>query len=131
MNYKRTKFSAGLCLPGCLLQMAALVLALTCGCSTTRPTEDLLKEAGFKPQPATTEKQQAHLKSLPAGKISSVHRKGTQYFVYPDVKHNVLYVGQSADYQRYLKLRQERELALEQTTPAELIQIDLDEWPDW
>ena len=106
----------------------AALLALVSGCATTKQTEDLLSAAGFKAQPATTQAQQAHLKSLPAHKVSSVQKGGKQYFVYPDVAHNVLYVGQEAQYQEYRKLRQQEE---EQVHPADQTEFNAALWGDW
>jgi hypothetical protein len=99
---------------------AAALLALTAGCASTRQTEDLLSAAGFKSVPATTPEQQAHLKTLPARKVTVVERNGKTYFVYPDVKQNMLYVGQQAQYQQYQKLREQYQMALEQENAAEM-----------
>jgi hypothetical protein len=110
---------------------AIVLLALVSGCATTKQTEDLLSAAGFKPQPATTPEQQAHLKALPAHKVSSVQRDGKQYFVYPDVAHNVLYIGSSDQYQEYQRLRKQQQLAEEQNTPAEQMQINWSVWGGW
>lgn len=103
-----------------LLLAACAVAALVIGCSTTRSTENMLSAAGFKIIPATTPQQQAHLKILPRDKVTTVERKGTNYFVFPDAKSEVLYVGQSAQYQEYQKLRLQNEMEVEQADAAEL-----------
>jgi hypothetical protein len=112
------------------LGVAALV-AFVIGCTTTKQTENLLSAAGFKAQPAITAAQQAHLKSLPDHKVSSVKKDGKQYFVYPDVARNVLYIGQSAQYEQYKKLRAQQELADEQINPAEENEIQTAVWGAW
>ncbi len=109
----------------------AAAFAFVTGCSTTRQTEDLLSAAGFKAQPATTAPQQAHLKSLPDHKVSSVRKDGKQYFVYPDVARNVLYTGQSAQYEQYKKLRAQQQLADEQPGPYEQEEIQTSVWGAW
>jgi hypothetical protein len=103
-----------------LLSIIVAVAALATGCSTTKQTEDLLSEAGFKIVPAVTPRRQAHVKSLPEGKITKVQREGKTYFVYPDVARNVIYVGRDAQYQRYQKLGAQSQLALEQSTDEKL-----------
>jgi hypothetical protein len=97
----------------------AMLLAVATGCSTTKQTENLLSAAGFKMMPATTPQQQAHLKTLPPHKVTMVVRDGKTYFVFPDVKQQVLYVGQQAQYNAYQKLRVQQQLAEEQAQPAE------------
>jgi hypothetical protein len=109
----------------------AVLLAFVSGCATARQTEDLLSAAGFKAQPAITAPQQAHLKSLPDHKVSSVRKDGNQYFVYPDVARNVLYVGQSAQYEQYKKLRAQQALTEEQINPAEEREIQTSVWGAW
>jgi len=54
-----------------------------------------LSAAGFNIVPATTPELQARLKAIPAHKVAMVQRDGKEYFVYPDVTQNVLYVGQN------------------------------------
>lgn len=96
--------------------------ALVIGCSTTKSTESLLSAAGFKIIPATTPQQQAHLETLKPDKVTMVEREGTNYFVFPDAKSQVLYVGHDAQYQEYQKLRLQKEMAAEQVQAAQLNQ---------
>jgi hypothetical protein len=44
----------------------------------------------------------------------TVHRNGRTYYVYADPVQNQLYVGNTAQFQRYQQLRQANHLALEQ-----------------
>ena len=76
------------------LLSTAVLLGLAFGCATTKDRENMLSAAGFKMMPANTPEKEAHLKSLPADKITTVQREGTVYYVFPDQKNNVAYVGQ-------------------------------------
>ena len=96
------------------------LLALGVGCATTTKTENMLSAAGFKMMPAATPEQKAHLKTLPPDKVTMVQREGKTYFVFPDLKQQVLYVGQQAQYDEYQKLRIQNQLAQDQMSAAEL-----------
>ena len=85
------------------LVAAVALLGLAIGCASTKHTEDLLSAAGFKAVPATTAEQEAHLKALPSGKVTMVIRNGKIYYAFPDVPHNMLYIGQTAQYQQIPK----------------------------
>ena len=104
-----------------LLVVSVLALAvLALGCSTTKQTENMLSAAGFKMMPATTPEQQAHLKTLPPNKVTMVVRDGKTYFAFPDIKQQVLYVGQQAQYDAYQKLLLQKQLAADQVQAAEM-----------
>jgi len=107
---------------------AAILVGLLTGCTTTKQTEDMLSAAGFKALLASTSQQQAHLKTLPPRKVTLVQRDGKMYFVYPDVRRNVLYVGQQAQYQQYQKLRQQAMIAAEEESAAAM---NYDSWATW
>src|SRR5258708_7435421 len=96
------------------------LLAVAIGCSTTKEKENMLSAAGFRMVPADTPEKQAHLKSLPADKISTAQRDGKLYYTFPDPKSNVLYVGQEPQYQKYRQLRLQKQMADEQLNAAEL-----------
>jgi hypothetical protein len=89
------------------------LVALPTGCATSKEkqaiqqTENMLMASGFKVIPATTPDQQQQLKTLPAGRVSAVRRKGQAYFVYPVHARNVLYVGKNAQYLAYQQLAQQ------------------------
>jgi len=76
----------------------------------TQRTEDLLSQGGFKIVRANTPAQQARLRALPANRITMVQRDGKEYFVFPDVSQNVLYVGQKSELQNYQELRAAQDL---------------------
>ena len=104
-----------------VLILAAGVLAIMhLGCSSAKQTENLLSAAGFKIMPAASPQQQAHLKTLPPHKVTVVVREGKTYFVFPDAKQQVLYVGQQAQYDAYQKLRVQQQLAEDKVQAAEM-----------
>ena len=107
--------------------LALAVLAL--GCASTKSTEDTLAAAGFKMMPATTPERQAHLQTLPKHKVTMVVREGKTYFVYPDEKRQVLYVGTQAQYDAYQKLRAQEKMAEEQAQAANMNTEA--EWAPW
>jgi hypothetical protein len=113
------------------LLVACAVAAMAISCSTMKSTENLLTTAGFKTIPAATPQQQAHLKTLTPDKVTQIERDGTNYFVFPDPKRQVLYVGQSAQYAEYKKLRAEQKLADEQPNPYVEQEIQTSVWGGW
>lgn len=106
------------------LSVAVALLGIVSGCATTMQVEDALTAAGFRARPAVTVEQQAQLKALPARKVSSVQKDGKKYYVYPDASRNIVYLGQSAEYERYQKIRAKWNLAEEQHNPAEQMQLE-------
>ena len=111
----------------CSVFVAALIAFLS-GCASTKQTEALLTAAGFKTRSATTAAQQEHLRSLPAHKVSLLQKDGKKYYVYPDTAKNVLYVGESAQYDEYQKLRKQQAWAEEQANPAAEMQTATALW---
>ena len=105
---------------GVLAGLVLLVLVTGCASTKQKERESLLSAAGFKMVPADTPQQQAHLQTLPAGKVSMTRRDGKTYFVYPDPAHNVLYVGNQAQYDQYQNLRVKNQMSQEQLSAAEL-----------
>jgi hypothetical protein len=92
------------------LLLALVAWAVVCGvtgCATPKQKaaagqkESLLQAAGFKAISATTPAQQQMLKTLPAGRVSAVRRRGEVCFVYPVPARNVLYVGKNSPYLAY------------------------------
>lgn len=108
------------------------LLGLAIGCASTKHTENLLAAAGFKATPATTPEQEAHLKALPKGKVTMVIRNGKTYYAFPDLKQNVLYIGQEPQYQQYQKLRIQEQLAEDQVNAAEMnSEASWNMWGPW
>ena len=115
--------------PAKLLSTLA-VLAIIAGCASTQQTENLLSAAGFKTVIAQTAKQQKHLTALPAGKITTVQKKGVTYFVFPDVRHNQMFVGTQTQYTAYQNLRLKQQLSNEKLMAAEMNE-DAAQWNVW
>jgi len=67
--------------------------------------ESLLLAAGFKTVVASTDRQLQQLPTLPAGQVTVISQTGKNYFVYPDLANNRIYVGTAKEYQAYLNLR--------------------------
>lgn len=93
--------------------VAALALsALVAGCAGTpaaapaaAPVEGLLTAAGFKTVVASSDRQLQQLPTLPPGQVTVVTQTGKNWFLYPDLARNRVYVGTEAEYRTYLKLR--------------------------
>jgi hypothetical protein len=111
--------------------VALLAMAIGCATAKRNEMEGLLSAAGFKMVPATTSAQQAHLKSLPPGKITSTQRDGEMYFTYPDAVNKVLYVGQQAEYKSYQNLRVQKEMADEKLDAAQMNESAYTVWGGW
>jgi len=96
------------------------LLGLLGACATTPSprVENVLLSAGFKAKVATTAKQRQELQTLPEGKISAVRQKGKTFYIYPDVPHNQIYVGNKAQYEAY------KQLAAQQPTSPGPIQFE-------
>lgn len=115
------------------------VLTLAAGCMSNKQyKESLLTQAGFKTVPAKTAAQQTKLANLSQTKITPVKRKGVQYYVFPDVKANVLYVGRQAEYNAYrakkTAITQETQYAMEAQTSFVSEDAFLNSyggWDDW
>jgi hypothetical protein len=123
MKLIRTQVIEKLTLLVSSLFVSAALLGIFSGCATAMKAEDALTASGFRARPAATVEQQEQLKSLPARKVSSVQKDGKKYFVYPDAARNIIYIGQSAEYQRYQKIRAKWKLPEEQLNPAEQMQF--------
>jgi hypothetical protein len=107
----------------------AVILALAAGCATGQ-TEDLLTKAGFKMMTATTPEQEAHLKTMPDHKLSMVQRNGKTFYVYPDIEQNRLYLGDTAEYQKYRAIiEQEKVKELEMNT--DMLNGNSEAWGYW
>jgi hypothetical protein len=113
---------------------AIAVLALTAGCATnTQDKESALIAAGFKSITPSTPAQEAKLKSLPAGKVTMVQKKGITYYVFPDVANNRAFVGTPIEYQAYQQQREAQKLADEQLEAASMYnsQMNFEAWNGW
>jgi hypothetical protein len=95
--------------------LVVLVVACVVACASTPPpppVAGLLSAAGFKTLSASTVQQQQHLKTLPADQMTAVQQTMKTYFVYPDTANNQLYVGTEKEYQAYMRLRAQNNMAV-------------------
>jgi hypothetical protein len=96
---------------------ALLLPVLMLGCASTPPAppvqaESLLQAAGFKVVAATTDRQLQLLPTLPPGQVTVVTQTGKNFYVYPDAAKNQVYVGTQKEYQAFLKLRAQNNMAV-------------------
>ena len=110
---------------------AAALVTVAVGCALPQRTEELLSQAGFKTVPANTSSRQTRLRALPADRITMVQRQGKEYFVFPDVSQNVLYVGEKSQLQNYQELRGEHNRVLQEESNKLAVDPMWDEWDDW
>ena len=115
------------------VSLALLGLALlAAGCASTKETENLLSASGFKIVPATTPEQKGHLHTLRKGKIAMVQRDGKVYFVYPNEKLQLLYVGRQEQYDHYQELRFEQKLAQQRMHAVQMgTEAAFSPWGGW
>lgn len=102
---------------GCAVALAMSTMLAGCGSApATSPSapspEGLLTAAGFKTVVASTDAQLKHLPTIPAGQVTVISQTGKNFFVYPDLAKNQIYVGTQKEYQAYLKLRVQNNLPL-------------------
>ena len=116
----------------------APILAVTlAGCaamekSDAMDTERILAAAGFQMQFADTPAQREQIKKLPQRKVAHVKRDGKLAFVYADSKYcKCMYVGTEQQYQRFQRLRLEKDIAEEQSIAAEDAAMDWGAWGEW
>jgi len=84
---------------------AVALFAVGCASSGPQSKENLLITAGFKAFPADTPAKQSLLKTLPAGRISTMQRDGHTYYVYPQLASNAALVGTQKEYTAYQQLK--------------------------
>jgi len=111
----------------CLLALLAFLAA----CATDPGTENMLAAAGFRAKIASTPQQIAHLKTLPAGKVTLVQRQGQIFYVYPDAAHNTAYVGTPQAYQTYQQYRLQKQLSNENLLAAQASETQPIVWEVW
>ena len=79
--------------------------------ATPRIDESELSAAGFKVLVATTKVQEEWVQKLPPGKIRPMQRTGKKYFIYPDASRKQVYVGGPKEYEAYVQLHPENQVA--------------------
>ncbi|HEY3898678.1 MAG TPA: hypothetical protein VGM54_08705 [Chthoniobacter sp.] len=113
--------------------LAALVLGvLVFGCAADlKNKENLASAAGFKPITPKGADQQALLVKLPTDKVTRVAYKGKNYYVLPDMKHNLAYVGGQKEYQAYRQLRLQQQISNQNLEAASLNDEASMNWGSW
>ena len=104
------------------------VTVFAIGCADLQNKENLASAAGFKPVTPKTEKQQTLLAKLPADKVTRINYKGKNYYVLPDAKNNVAYVGGQKEYQAYRQLREQQQISNQNLEAASMNQEAAMDW---
>jgi hypothetical protein len=112
--------------------LAIIALAvLAVSCADLKNKENLAVAAGFKVITPVKPDQQALLPTLPADKVTRITYEGKTYYVLPDVKNNVAYVGGPAEYQAYQKLRLDQQMSNDNLEAAQMNQSASMNWGAW
>jgi hypothetical protein len=97
------------------MALCALAVLLVAGCASAPPSprvdENDLLAAGFKVLVATTDVQKEWVKDRTPGEINPMQRTGKKYFIYPVAAKNQIYVGGPQEFEAYLRLRPDTQLA--------------------
>ena len=94
----------------CLPQMVRAQAESSAVSSGSTQVESLLTAAGFKTVVASTDRQLTQIPALPTGQVTVISQTGKNWFVYPDLARNRIYVGTEKEYRTYLKLRAQNNL---------------------
>ena len=115
------------------LNYLALIALAVCvvSCAHLKQQEDLAAAAGFKIITPTTPEQEAMLQRLPKDQVTRINYQGKTYFVLPDAKNNLAYVGNEAQYQEYQRLRLEQQMSNNNLEAAEDYQSASMNWGAW
>ena len=119
------------------LPVFAAVAILLTGCAAlqrnaVQDRESLLSAAGFTVLPATTPDRQAMLTRLPANRVSQIIQGQYVTYVYPDpVLCQCLYTGGQQAFAQYSAYVQQRRIADEQITAAQLNYDGAWDWGPW
>jgi len=96
--------------------------------SNVQQTENLLTAAGFKMYAADTPEKLAHLQTKPQHEMIMHEKNGKIFYTYADAEYSkTMYVGDVKAYQKYQKMRFEKNLAAQKAQTAE----ELDEMQSW
>jgi len=116
-----------------LLNYCAFIALSLCAvsCTNLKNQENLAVAAGFKIINPTTPDQQALLAKLPKDQVTRINYNGKTYFVLPDVKNNVAYVGRDSEYRAYQNLRLQQELTNDNLEAASLNEEASMNWGAW
>lgn len=119
-----------------MLMISLLGVADLTGCMAARQTvtqkEDNLAAAGFILHPANTPERQAMLNRLPPHTFVKRVHGDTVHYVYADpLVCDCLYVGTQQAYSQYTRYLQQKNLADEQETTAQMYSDPAWNWGAW
>ncbi len=117
--------------------VALCTVAALAGCAAlernaVQDRETLLSAAGFTVLPATTQQRQDMLATLPPNRVSQIIKGDYVTYVYPDpVLCRCLYTGGQQAFAQYAAYVQQRRIADEQVTAAQLNFNGGWDWGPW
>ena len=117
--------------------VALCALAALAGCAglerdAVQDRESRLSAAGFAVLPANTQRRQDLMATLPPNRVSQIIRGQTVSYVYPDpVLCHCLYAGGQRAFARYSAYVQQRQIANEQLTAAQMNYDGNWDWGPW
>lgn len=102
--------------------LAVLACALLVyGCAAVlKHKENLASAAGFKPITPRTAHQEQLLATLPVASVTRVTWNHKMYYVLPDAKHGVAYIGGQKEYRQYCLLLFQEEQTQENLDAANM-----------
>jgi len=113
-----------------LVVLALAMLAIGCA-AELKNKENLAAAAGFKVITPNGADQVAILTKLPADKVTRITYKGKMYYVLPDAKNNVAYVGGQTEYQAYRQLREQQNISNDNLMAASMNEDASMNWGAW
>ena len=119
-------------LPSLLLGATLLAGCAALQRNAVQDRESLLSASGFTVLPATTADRQTMLTQLPANRVSQIVQGQYVTYVYPDpVLCRCLYTGGQQAFAQYAAYVQQRRIADEQITAAQLNYDGAWDWGPW
>lgn len=95
-------------------------------------TEQLLTASGFQVRPVDTPEKQAIMNQLTPFQVQMRSKAGKVYYVYPDTKQNIVYVGGPSQYQAYQRaLLKEEEAEDQMVAASEMQMMNMNEYSMW
>ncbi len=106
-----------------LAALSIVVALASAGCTRqiVEQREDMLSAAGFRIKTANTPERRRSLQALPPHQLVREEMNGREVWVYADpLVCNCLYVGTPEDYQRYQRIKLQREIASDHLAAAQM-----------
>jgi len=93
--------------------------------------EQTLSASGFKVVPANTPERAASLAQLQPYQMHRKAKGSTVYYLYPDPKQRVLFVGNQAQYNAYQGYTTQQQIADDNLLAGDMYAADSMGWSDW